>query len=148
MQWLLDHSEVTSANPEFVWRYCSEVENWSDPPASFVLHGPFESGTRGETHFPGREPIAWVLREVRPREGYTMESDLEGAGLLCEWSFSADPDGGTTLRQRVGIHGPSAAAQAEGVRAAFGASLEDGMKRIAQNLDRAHCEASKERPST
>lgn len=138
MRWLLEHAEVTAAEQAFVWRQLSDVGNWSDPPASFVLHGPFESGTRGETRFPGGEQVAWELRAVRPGEGYTVESQLEGAILLCEWTLSAAPGGGTTLRQRIGLSGPSAAAQAAAVREAFGAGLGDGMKRIARDLDAAH----------
>ena len=140
VQWLLENAEVTSADRAFVWRHMSDVGNWSDPPASFVLHGPFESGTPGETRFPDMEPTTWVLRAVRPGDGYTMESQLDGAVLLCEWSFSSEPGGGTALRQRIGVDGPSAAARAAGVQQFFGASLEDGMKRIAGILDAAHDE--------
>lgn len=137
-QWLLEHAEPTSADRAFVWRYLSDVGNWSDPPASFALHGPFESGTRGETHLPDREPVTWVLRAVRPGFGYTIESELEGVVLICEWSFSAETGGGTILRQRIGVDGPLADVQAAGIREAFGASLGDGMKRIAGILDSAH----------
>ena len=138
MLWLLEHAEVTSGDRAFVWRYVSDVGNWSDPPASFVLHGVFESGTAGETHIPGVEPVHWALSDVRPDEGYTIESELEGAVLLCEWTFAVEPGGGTRLRQRVGVAGPAADECAPGVRDAFGASLEDGMKRIARMLDAAH----------
>ena len=137
VQWLLDHAEVTSADRAFVWRYLSDVGNWSDPPASFVLHGPFADGARGETRVPGGTQVAWVLRAVRPREGYATEAELEGAVLVCEWSFADEPGGGTVLRQRIGLKGPAADASAGAVREAFGASLAGGMRRIAGLLDAA-----------
>ena len=141
VQWLLEHSEVTAASPEFVWRYWTDVSHWDDPPARFVLEGPFEAGSRGTTLIPDREPLVWLLRDVEPGRGYTIASDLGGADLVCEWSFAPSPSGGTRLTQRMGIAGPNAAQHAEGVRRAFEATLAPGMQRIARLVAEAEDQA-------
>jgi hypothetical protein len=129
--WLLEHAELTTAGRDFVWEYWTDVTHWSDPPAQFHLDGPFASGSRGTTLLPDREPLHWVIRNVEPPIAYTIESQLEGAVLLCEWSFEALPDQRTRLRQRIGVAGPAAAQHAEAVRQGFGATLPEGMRRIA-----------------
>ena len=135
--WLLEHAEVTTAGRDFVWKYWTDVSHWTDPPARFLLDGPFASGARGTTLLPDREPVAWVIRNVDPTRSYTIESELEGAVLLCQWSFEALPDKGTRLRQRIGVAGRAAAQHVEAVRNGFGPTLPEGMKRIADLLAEA-----------
>jgi hypothetical protein len=134
VRWLLEHSEATAAPPEFAWSYWTDVSNWSDPPATFVLEGPFQEGTRGSTLLPDREPFHWTLRDVRPGRGYALESDLDGARLVCQWTFEPLPAGGTRLTQRIGVTGPGAEGQAEAVRSAFEPTLAAGMERIARQI--------------
>jgi hypothetical protein len=135
--WLLEHAEVTRARRDFVWEYWTDVAHWDDPPASFRLDGPFASGSRGTTVIPDRDPLHWVLRNVQPGVSYTIESALEGAVLLCQWSFEALPDQGTRIRQRIGVAGPAAAQHLEAVRQGFGPTLPQGMRRIADLLAEA-----------
>jgi len=141
VEWLLEHSEATVASPPFVWTYWTDVTHWDDPPASFALEGPFESGARGTTTLPDREPLRWVIREVRRGESYRIESQLPEARLVCEWSFESLPEGGTKLRQRIGVVGPGAADQVEAVRQGFGPTLAEGMRRIARLLADAEAAA-------
>lgn len=142
VDWLLDHSEGTSASPAFVWTYWTDVRHWDDPPASFALEGPFQSGSRGTTTLPGQERLQWVLRNVREGDSYQIVSAMpEEARLVCEWSFEPRTEGGTDLRQRIGVAGPGAAAHAEAVRQAFGPTLADGMQRIARLLAEAETAA-------
>jgi hypothetical protein len=49
------HSVETDASPSFAWSYLTDVRNWDDPPAQFVLDGPFADGTQGTTLMPGQE---------------------------------------------------------------------------------------------
>ena len=132
--WLLEHSETTEADPRFVWAFMTRVANWADPPAQFALDGPFRDGARGRTVLPNQAPIEWRIGDVRAGDSYTIESDLDGAVLLCEWSFRESPEGGTQLLQRVGVAGDNAAQHADGVRTAFEPSLAAGMRRIAMLL--------------
>jgi aminoglycoside-2''-adenylyltransferase len=43
----LEHSVDTAVSLEFAWNYRTDIANWNDPPAEFVLDGPFIAGTRG-----------------------------------------------------------------------------------------------------
>ena len=126
----------------FAWGYWSDVTHWDDPPAQFHLNGPFVSGSRGTTLQEDREPIQWRLRDVQAGGSYTIETELDGAILLCQWFFEALPDGRTNLRQRIGVAGPSAEQHAETIRQGFGPTLPEGMKRIAARL--AEAEAARE----
>jgi hypothetical protein len=136
VDWLIEHSETTRASPAFVWRFQTDVGNWSDPPATFRIDGPFARGTRGVTLLPGREPVPWRIDEVETGRSYTIALDLEGAVLVCHWRFEPAPEG-TRLTQRIGLRGPEAPRHAEGVRSGFGPNIEPGMKRIAALLAEA-----------
>jgi len=141
VEWVLEHMEATGASPAFVWTYWTDVTHWDDPPASFALEGAFESGSHGTTTLPGATPLEWVLSDVRQGQSYRIESELPEARLVCEWSFEARPEGGTTLRQRIGVTGPGGARQAEAVREGFGPTLAAGMQRIARLLGEAEASA-------
>jgi hypothetical protein len=141
VEWLLEHSEVTAASPDFVWKHMTDPTNWDDPPAKFALNGPFESGSRGTTELPDQDPLHWVIREVRRGSSYTIETELEGAVLLWEWSFEPLPEHRTRLRQRIGVAGGAAARHAEAVRQGFAPTLSKGMKRIARLLAEAEAQA-------
>ena len=136
-EWLLEHSEETTASPVFVWDCWTDVANWVDPPASFKLDGPFEAGSRGVTLLPDRDPVVWFIEEVQPGRSYTIGSELDGAVLLCHWRFDPLPGGGTRLTQRIGVAGKDAARHAAGVRSGFEPTLAAGMKRIALQLSEA-----------
>jgi hypothetical protein len=136
-EWLLEHSETTAASPGFVWKYMTDVANWSDPPASFSLDGPFEVGSRGTTVLPDREPFRWTIEAVQPGSSYTIGSALDDATLIVCWRFDPLPEGGTRLTQRIGVAGNAAPRHAEGVRSGFEPTLAAGMKRIARVLSEA-----------
>jgi hypothetical protein len=144
-EWLLEHSEVTTASPEFVWEYWTDVSNWVDPPASFKLDGPFVAGSRGVTLLPDRDPFGWFIEEVQPGRAYTIGSELDGAVLLCHWRFDPVPGSGTRLTQRIGVAGREAARHAADVRSGFEPTLAAGMKRIALQLSHAQVTAERER---
>src|SRR3954452_8944508 len=129
-------SVEADVSPEFAWRYRTDVANWNDPPAQFALDGPFESGTRGRTVLPGRDPLYWRIRDVRPGTSFVMEMELEGATLSFEWQFDALAGGRTKLTQRILLAGDNAGAYAAQVREGFGPTLQDGMKRIAAEMAR------------
>jgi hypothetical protein len=140
-EWLLEHSEVTTASLAFVWEYWTDVANWVDPPARFELHGPFEAGSRGVTLLPDRDPFGWFIEEVQPGSSYTIGSELDGAVLLCHWRFDPVPGSGTRLTQRIGVAGREAARHAADVRSGFEPTLAAGMKRIALQISEAQARA-------
>jgi hypothetical protein len=101
----LEHSVDADASPGFAWSFWTDVTNWDDPPAQFVLDGPFAAGSRGTTLLPGQEPVHWTIREVRAGESFILEMLLDRATLCFEWRFDAVSDGKTRLTQRIVLFG-------------------------------------------
>jgi polyketide cyclase/dehydrase/lipid transport protein len=120
----------------FAWQYMTDISNWSDPPAEFALDGPFANGSRGTTLMPGRPPASWVIRDLDPGKGYTIEggSFLDRAYMLCHWRFDPLPDGRTRLTQRLELLGENAASYVDGIREGFEPHLEAGMRNIAARM--------------
>ena len=133
----LEHSIEAEVSPAFAWSWRTDIKNWDDPPALFQLDGPFAQGSWGTTHLPGQEPIRWQIRDVRPGASFIIEMLLDRAVLSFEWLFDAVSNRRTRITQRLVLSGDHAAAYADQVRAGFGSTLADGMKRIADALVRA-----------
>jgi hypothetical protein len=136
--WQTEYSVKTSASREFAWAYMSDVSNWDDPPAQFVLDRRFASGARGTTRMPGQSPRDWQLRDVTPVESYTIEFLLDGAILSFEWGFKELPGGGAMLTQHIELTGENALAFQADIQKMFAAGLAPGMTRIAEAMDRAY----------
>jgi hypothetical protein len=86
---VLEHSVEADVSAAFAWKFRTDVTTWSDPPATFLLDGSFVEGARGTTLMPGREPMAWWIRDVRPGRSFAIEMPLDGATLRFEWYFGA-----------------------------------------------------------
>jgi hypothetical protein len=134
---LLEHCVEADVSVAFAWRFWTNVGNWDDPPAQFMLDGPFADGSRGTTVLPGQEPLRWCIRNVRPGRSATIEMELDRATLGFEWHFVSLADRKTKLTQRLVLSGENASTYAEHVRAAFGPNLPAGMARIAAAMVRA-----------
>jgi len=130
----LEHSVEVEVSCSFAWAWRTNVANWDDPPAEFQLHGGFTSGSWGTTRIPGQEAIRWRLREVRPEQAFVIEMSLDGAILSFEWVFEPMAQHRTLISQRITLSGDNATAYADQVRAGFGSTLDEGMKRIADAL--------------
>jgi len=133
----LQQSVEVEVSPSFAWRWRTDVENWIDPPARFQLDGPFASGSWGMTQFPGQEPIRWQIRDVRPGSCFVIDMPLEGAVLSFEWDFEPLSNHRTRITQRIVLSGDNATEYADQVRTGFGSTLDDGMRRIADAMERA-----------
>jgi hypothetical protein len=131
---VLEQSIEVDVSLEFAWTFRTDVANWSDPPATFHLDGPFANGGQGRTMVPGQPPWVWSIREVRPRRSFAIEMALDRATIRFEWLFDAVPGGTTQLTQRIILYGTNALAYKEQVEAGFGPTLSDGMKRIAEQM--------------
>jgi hypothetical protein len=134
---LLSHSVEVQVSRAFAWQYRTDVSKWNDPPAVFSLDGPFEAGSRGTTLMPGQAPMQWRVGEVRPGEQFAIEMPLHGAMLAFEWRFEELSAQRTRMTQSVVLSGDQAAAYAPQVEAGFGATLADGMRRIAADMEAA-----------
>jgi hypothetical protein len=133
----LEYSVEVDVSPSFAWNWRTDIKNWLDPPAEFQLDGPFASGSRGMTRFPGQEPLRWQLRDVRPTTAFVIDLPLDGAVLSFVWNFGPGLNHGTRMTQRIVLSGDNANAYVNKVRTGFGSTLEDGMRRIAEALVRA-----------
>ena len=135
--WQLEHSVEADVSPSFAWNWRTDVKNWDDPPAHFQLDVPFASGSWGTTVLPGQPPLRWQIRDVRPHTSFVIDMPLDQAVLSFEWRFDAVSERRTRITQRIVLSGDNAAAYSDQVHASFGATLGDGMKRIADAMVRA-----------
>jgi hypothetical protein len=133
----LEHSVEADVSLLFAWNWRTDIKTWDDPPARFQLDGPFADGSWGTTLFPGREPVRWHIRDVRPGAALIIEMPLDGAAMSFEWLFDAVSNHRTRITQRIFLWGESAHTYVNQVQAGFGSTLSDGMKRIADALERA-----------
>jgi hypothetical protein len=130
----LQHSVEAAVSCAFAWHWRTNTKNWNDPPARFQLHGPFASGSWGTTYLPGQPPLQWHIRDVRPDASFVIDMPLDRAVLTFEWLFEPIEEHRTRITQRITLSGDNAATYVDQVRAQFGATLDEGMKRIAEAL--------------
>src|SRR5215510_14993620 len=128
--WQIEHTVEADVSATFAWNYWSNVANWDDPPAEFILDGPFLEGAVGTTRIPGQDPIQWRIRVVLPGAGATIEIELDRAMASFTFSFQALSATRTRLTQHIVLKGENAAAYVEHMETGFG-TLPEGMKRLA-----------------
>jgi hypothetical protein len=131
---VLEESIEVEVGPTFAWNYRAEVSNWNNPPATFMLNGPFAAGSQGETPVPEQSPWVWWIRDVHTGRSFATEMALDRAMLRFEWLLGAGTRGTTKLTQRIILWGDNAAAYRDQVETGFGSTLADGMKRIAEEM--------------
>src|SRR4029453_8685646 len=127
--WQIEHTIEADVSATFAWNFWSNVANWDDPPAEFVLDGPFVSGSVGTTRIPGQDPIQWRIRDVLPGAHATIEIELDRATASFTFSFKAVSAMRTKLIQHIVLKGENAAAYVGHMEAGFG-TLPGGMKRL------------------
>ena len=120
---------------EFAWAYWTNIGNWDDPPAQFRLDGPFRAGARLTTVLPGEE-LHWVIREVEAGFGALIEMELAGAVVGISWRFEGTSDESTRISQAMSLSGEGAAALLGQARV-FAANMPDGMRKLAQAMERS-----------
>jgi hypothetical protein len=131
---IVEHSVEVPVSLDFAWRFRTDVPTWDDPPARFVLDGPFVDGAAGTTILPDQPPLMWRVRDVRLAEAFTIEMELDGAVLRAEWMFAEISDDRTRMTQRLVLSGPNAVSYREQVQSGFAPTLADGMNRIAMQM--------------
>jgi hypothetical protein len=135
MSWELAHSVEADVTVPLAWNFWTTVSNWDDPPAAFVLDGPFGEGVTGQTLLPGQAPLRWRVRDVLPGRSATIEMPLDRATLSFTWSFEAVGDRRTKLTQRIVLAGENAASYRSQVEEGFAPNLPVGMQRIAAAME-------------
>jgi hypothetical protein len=131
---VLEHSIEVDVSPTFAWTFRTDIATWDDPPATFVLDGPFADGSPGKTLIPGQEPFVWWVRDVQTGRSFTIEMPLDRATLRFEWYFAAVSARRTRLTQRVVLSGTNADVYRAQVEAGFAANLRLGMERLAASM--------------
>jgi hypothetical protein len=145
--WQQEQSVEAEVSPLFAWRFRTDITTWIDPPATFALDGPFADGTQGTTLLPGQGPIHWCIRDVRPDRSFVIEIPLDGAALRAFWRFDPLSERRTKMTQRIELSGSNGVAHVDQVSAAFGSTLEDGMRRIAAQMAAAEKAGSRIGPA-
>jgi hypothetical protein len=135
--WELSESVEAGVSRPFAWSFWTNVANWSEPPTSFALEGPFRSGARGTTLVPGEPPRHWFLREVRPPEHALIEMPLERATVHFDWRFEALGDFRTRITQTVALRAADVDPSLLGARELFLTTLPAGMQRVAAAISTA-----------
>ena len=128
--WQIEHTIEAEVSSRFAWNFWTDVSNWDDPPAEFVLDGPFAAGSIGTTRIPGQDPIRWRIRDVVLGKCATIAIELERATVSFIWRFDPVSDVRTKLIQRITLEGENAGSYVQQLEAAFG-SLPEGMNRMA-----------------
>ena len=127
---VMEHSIEADVSPAFAWKFRTDIATWHDPPATFVLDGPFAQGITGRTLMPGQDPVAWRIRDVNAGRSFTIEVPLDRATIHFEWHFSPVSERRTKLTQRIILSGSNADAYREAIEKGFGPNLAPGMERI------------------
>ena len=130
----LTQSVEADVSPAFAWQFRTDPANWNDPPATFTLEGPFETGARGTTVLPGQPPLHWQIMRVAPGKSFAIEMQLDRAMLTFDWRFDELAPRRTRVTQSITLSGENAATYAAQVEAGFGPNLADGMNRIAVEM--------------
>src|SRR5262249_57616196 len=78
--------------------------------------------------------MRWESGEGRPENVLVMDMPLDRAVLTFEWLFEPVEHHRTRITQRITLSGDNAAAYSEQIRTGFGATLDEGMRRIAEVL--------------
>ena len=131
---VLEHSIEADVSPAFAWKFRTDIATWHDPPATFLLDGPFAEGSRGTTLMPGQDPLPWWIRDVQTGRSFAIEVPLDQATLRFEWHLRAVSERRTKLTQRIILFGSNAATYRQQVETGFGTSLGAGMERIAASM--------------
>jgi hypothetical protein len=131
---VLEHSVEIDASAAFVWNYRTDVATWSDPPATFLLNGPFIEGTKGTTLIPGQDPLTWWIRDVDAGSSFVIEMPLDRATLRFEWHVVPISEQRTKLTQRIVLSGRNAKAYREQIRTGIGPTLGAGMARMSADI--------------
>lgn len=133
--WQFQYSVECNAACRFAWSYWTNISNWDDPPARFILDGPFAVGSRLTTILPGQN-FSSVIRDVKPQREATIEMQLPDAILSFQWKFEELSENRTRITQRLALTGANAESFVAQART-METSAPDGMKKITAAIEGA-----------
>ncbi len=109
--WTHEESIETTATPERIWKFFSDVAGWKKWNAgieNIELHGAF---TKGSTFFmqpPGDEGFASTIVDVRENEGFTDETLIGDTKVLVHHRITPLSSGKTRITYSTEITGSAA----------------------------------------
>ena len=53
---VLEHSSEADVSQAFAWNFRTDIAQWNDPPATFLLDGPFADGLGVQLCYRGKSP--------------------------------------------------------------------------------------------
>jgi hypothetical protein len=154
--WQFEYSIDCHVTREFAWSYWTNIANWSDPPATFHLDGPFAAGSRLTTVLPG-QTLHSVIRDLKPGHEATIEMQLRvphpclasgvrqggdfdlpsfDAIFSFHWKFEELSAHRTRLTQRLVLSGANANAFVDQART-LEQTAPAGMKKLAAAIEHA-----------
>jgi hypothetical protein len=131
------HSLETSAQPQAIWHFYSDVNlwhSWDHEVQKVDLNGSFVTGTTGTMYISGQPPLPLHLTEVSPNVSFTDETALEEAGLVITFvhTLTTLATGGTRITHAVVIDGPAAATLGMEIGPNITADIPAAMEALAQ----------------
>lgn len=131
--WHAEHTEITAASPEGVWRLWSDVATWPDWDHGVqraTLAGAFAAGASGRLKPRGGPSLPFTLTEVREPDGFVDETRLPFAVLRFEHRLARGDDG-TLITHAVRITGPAAPLFARALGRGIARDLPAAVRRLA-----------------
>jgi uncharacterized protein YndB with AHSA1/START domain len=107
--WHSEHSVMTSASPEMIWRLWSDVERWpewNDDIERIEIDGPFEVGSRVVMTPDAEEPIELRIAEAVEPELFVDEADFGDVVVRTTHRVEALAGEATRVTYRLEITGP------------------------------------------
>jgi uncharacterized membrane protein len=105
-----EDSVEIDAPPQLVWDVFSDVERWPEWTASVTslvgLDGPaLAVGRRFAIKQPGMQKLVWRVTEIDPGSSWTWVQRSPGVLVTARHHVSAQPGGGTLVRQELDQRG-------------------------------------------
>ncbi|WP_217170926.1 SRPBCC family protein [Streptomyces sp. AC512_CC834] len=134
--WETTKTAETTAAPQAVWSRYEDPTTWPSWNPELVAvdrQGPFATGTTGTVTNEGQPAMPFTLVSVDEGKGFTMETQ-PGGGLIAQSICSLTPldNGGTLISHTMRLDGPPADQVGAAQGPAFAASLDKGVKELAE----------------
>lgn len=106
--WKASNTEIAKSNPEALWKYWSDVENWPKQDASLKeasINGPFKVGSTISLKPKGSPKVKVTIIETTPNKSFSSVGKLPLAKLKFDHAAKSMA-GGVKFTQSVTISGP------------------------------------------